>query len=229
VTVAASPNDISLTKTLLRKPLYENMETNLYIAFVGVSVAVIVIPGPSVLLIVSNSLQQGTAAGLYTVTGVSIAMLMQLGIAMAGLTSLVMTVERGLIVLRWAGIIYLFYLGVQRWRCQVPMERFTSDRGRRPGPTFTEGFVVALTNPTTLLFFIAFFPQFIEDASAPGQPLWLMSVTFWVLALLFDVGYAGLAARVGKALREHRGVRLRNRLSGAIMVGAAAALSLTNV
>jgi threonine/homoserine/homoserine lactone efflux protein len=205
------------------------METNLYIAFVGISVAVIVIPGPSILLIVSNSLQQGVASGFYTVTGVSVAMLIQLGIAMAGLTSVVMALERGLAVLRWVGIIYLFYLGIQRWRCRVPMGRFTATPARRSGPAFTEGFIVALTNPTTLLFFIAFFPQFLSDASAPGPQLWLMSVTFWVLALLFDVGYASLSARIGRTLQEYRWVSLRNRLSGAIMVAAAAVLSLANV
>ena len=205
------------------------METNLYIAFVGVSIAVIVIPGPSILLIVSNSLQDGAVAGFYTVAGVSAAMLFQLGIAMAGLTSVVMALEHGLTVLRWVGILYLFYLGVQRWRCLEPMGRFNPARPRRRGPAFTEGFIVALTNPTTLLFFIAFFPQFLSSASAPGPQLWLMAITFWVLALLFDVGYAGLSARVGQTLQEHRWVRLRNRLSGGIMVGAAAALSLANV
>jgi threonine/homoserine/homoserine lactone efflux protein len=205
------------------------METNLYIAFVGVSVAVIVIPGPSILLIVSNSLQHGAASGFYTVAGVSVAMLMQLGIAMAGLTSVVMTLERGLAVLRWVGIVYLFYLGIQRWRCRVPMGRFDSALARRSGPAFTEGFIVALTNPTTLLFFIAFFPQFLTDASAPGPQLWLMAATFWVLALVFDVGYAAFSARVGQTLQERRWVSLRNRLSGAIMVAAAAALSVANI
>jgi len=205
------------------------MESTLYLVFVGVSIAVIVIPGPSILLIVSNSLQFGAGSGVVTVAGTSAAMLIQLGVAVAGLTSLVTVVSQGLNAMRWLGIAYLVYLGIRRWRSSVPIGAFETVTGRRNRSAFLEGFLVSLTNPTTMLFFIAFFPQFMNDAAPPARQLLTMSVTFWALALCFDLSYAGLAARIGHALQDPRRALMRNRLSGAILVAAAAALALARV
>jgi len=202
------------------------MESSLYLVFVGVSIAVIVIPGPSILLIVSNGLQFGAGSGVATVAGTSAAMLIQLGVAMAGLTSLATIVSDGLGVARWLGIAYLCYLGMRRWQCTVPVGAFEIPAARRNRSAFLEGFLVSLANPTTMLFFIAFFPQFMNDAAPPVRQLLTMSVTFWALALCFDLTYAGLAARIGHALQDPRRALMRNRLSGAILVVAAAALAL---
>jgi threonine/homoserine/homoserine lactone efflux protein len=205
------------------------METNLLVAFVGVSIAVIVIPGPSILLIVSNSLQQGTAAGLYTVAGVSAAMFVQLLIVLAGFGSVVTWLAPALDIIRWLGIVYLCYLGIRRWRSDSPGGLFDAHPSREYGSAFVEGCMVALTNPATLLFFIAFFPQFLDGAAPPGRQFMFMAVIFWLLALVFDLAYAGFAARLGMTLQESHWVRLRNHLSGAIMVAAAAALAIANI
>ena len=151
------------------------MAANLYIAFVGISIGVIVFPGPSILLIIANSLQQGVVAGLYTVAGGALAMLLQLAVALVGLTSLVNLLARGFDIVRWLGIAYLIYLGVQRWRMSRT-EGVVGDRGggsRRS--VFVTGFLVALTNPGTMLFFIAFFPQFLNTDAAAGPQLLLMA------------------------------------------------------
>jgi len=202
--------------------------TNLYIAFVGISIGVIVFPGPSILLIIANSLQQGVVAGLYTVAGGAVAMLLQLAVALVGLTSLVTMLARGFDVVRWLGIAYLVYLGVQRWR-MGQAERAPGERdGGSHRSVFVTGFLVALTNPGTMLFFIAFFPQFLNTDAAAGPQLLLMAATFMVLTLIFDSTYALLSARLGQALQDPRQVRIRNRVSGAILLIAAAALTLVN-
>ena len=204
------------------------METNVYLAFVGISIAVIVFPGPSILLIVANSLQQGVAAGLITVAGGAIAMLMQLIVALVGLTSLVNMLERSFEIVRWVGIAYLLYLGVQRWRSSVSGSVIGKQRERNYRSLFVAGFLVALTNPGTLLFFIAFFPQFLNADVAAGPQLMLMAVTFMALTLTFDSSYALLSARIGRSLQDPRQVQFRNRLSGAILLFAALALMLVN-
>jgi len=205
------------------------METELLLAFVGVSIAVIVIPGPSILLIVSNSLQHGTTAGLVTVAGVSAAMLVQLTVVLAGLTSVAASLNWGLAAIRWFGIIYLLYLGFSRWRSPSPGGLFEAASSREYGSAFAEGCVVALTNPTTLLFFVAFFPQFLSAAAPPGTQLMLMAIVFWLLALFFDVVYAVFAAGIGASLQQSRWVRLRNRLAGSFMLVAAVVLAITNI
>lgn len=204
------------------------MATNLYIAFVGISIGVIVFPGPSILLIIANSLQQGVVAGLYTVAGGAVAMLLQLLVALVGLTSLVNMLARGFDVVRWLGIAYLVYLGVQRWR-MGQVEGAPGERGEGSHRSvFVTGFLVALTNPGTMLFFIAFFPQFLNTDAAAEPQLLLMAATFIALTLIFDSAYALLSARVGQALQDPRQVRIRNRVSGAILLIAAAALTLVN-
>ena len=92
------------------------MRADLYVAFIGVSIAVLVFPGPSILLIVANSLRRGRTVGLYTVAGGLVAMAIQLVVALVGLTSFVQGTGIGFDFVRGIGVAYLLYLGVQRWR-----------------------------------------------------------------------------------------------------------------
>jgi len=202
------------------------MTSNLFLAFIAVSIAVIVIPGPSIMLIVSNGLQDGRRAALITVAGTSIAMLIQLTLALAGLTSLIATLTGALDWLRWIGIAYLLYLGLRRWRGATEDTAGDSDARQHNGSAFGQGFMVSLLNPTTMLFFVAFFPQFLtEDATALPQLL-QMAATFWAMALGFDTLYALASARLSALLEAPRWARLRNRAAGAILIGAAIALIL---
>ena len=191
------------------------------LTFVGLSVAVIVVPGPSILLIVADSLQQGLRAGLYAVCGISAAMAVQLAIVLAGLTSVLAAAEGALIFVRWFGIAYLFYLGVQRWRSAEAGGLTRKSKERAYRSAFIEGAIVALTNPTTLLFFVAFLPQFVTDTLHPLPELLRLALIFWTIALICDIGYALLAARIGTGLQQHRWMQLRDRLGGAIMLAAA--------
>jgi threonine/homoserine/homoserine lactone efflux protein len=204
------------------------MQADVFIAFVFISTAVLVFPGPSILLIVANSLQRGSIVGLYTVAGGMAAMLAQILVALAGLTSVERAFDSGFAYVRWAGVVYLLYLGVQRWRGQAHSEL----RGRATrsySSAVTEGFVVALTNPGTMLFFVAFFPQFLNADAPSGPQLTLMAATFMVLTLVVDSSYALLSGRIGRYLHEPGRARMRNRVAGAILMAAAVALALVNV
>lgn len=205
------------------------MGGNGYLAFIVVSTAVIVIPGPSVLLIVANTLKDGTRAGLNTVAGTSVAMAIQLAIAVAGLTSLVTRLAAGQRLIRWIGIAYLAWLGIQSWRSAGVEQDVEPGKRPRRGSAFSEGFLVSLTNPTTMLFFVAFFPQFLTSGKSPQAELALMAVTFWILALSFDCAYTGFTASIGKALREPRWAAARDRSVGVILFAAATALALARI
>ena len=200
---------------------------NHYVAFVGLSIAVLVFPGPSILLIVANSLQRGRIFGLYTVVGGVVAMAVQMTVAIVGLTSLVDSTPIGFDLVRWAGAAYLLYLGVQRWRGANHGEL----RGRELqsyGSAVVQGFIVALTNPGTMLFFVAFFPQFL-NLSLPAAPqLMVMATTFMVLTVIVDVGYALIADEIGHHLHARDRRQARNRLAGGILIVAAVVLALAN-
>ena len=204
------------------------MEASVYVSFLLISIAVLVFPGPSILLIVANSLQRGVVVGLYTVAGGLAAMLVQLLVALAGLTSIVTVFASGFSYLRWAGAAYLVYLGVQRWR-GTPHAELRGRSVRNYRSALAAGFIVALTNPGTMLFFVAFFPQFISDSSPAGPQLLLMSISFMVLTTLVDSCYAFFSARIGHRLRESRYAEARNRLAGAILIAAAVLLVLVKI
>jgi len=205
------------------------MQTGAYIAFIVTSVLVLVFPGPSILLIVANSLQRGVVIGLYTVAGGLVAMVVQLVVALVGLQSLISYTGVDFNHIRWLGVAYLLYLGARRWQGAVESGAARGPAGRRSGMAVVEGFVVALTNPGTLLFFVAFFPQFVEHSAPMESQLWLLAVTFMVLTTLVDTSYALLAARLGDRLHEPRGRRQRNRLSGILLMLAALCLAIVRV
>jgi len=200
-----------------------------YFAFIGVSTAVIVIPGPSILLIVANALKCGSRAGLITVAGTSTAMAIQLTIAVAGLTSLITQLAIAQRLVRWVGIAYLAWLGIQRWRSAGMAAAPGITTTPHQGSAFGAGFLVSLTNPTTMLFFVAFFPQFLTGTVSPQTELALMAVTFWILALGFDCAYAALAGSIGRALHDPRWGVIRDRAAGVILLVAALALALARI
>jgi len=204
------------------------MHTNIYFAFIGISIAVLVFPGPSILLIVANGLQRGVVAALYTVAGGIVAMLLQLIVALAGLTSLVTLVDEGYSYMRWVGALYLLYLGIQRWRGDAQDLVVRSRAAGNYRSVLVEGFIVALTNPGTMLFFVAFFPQFLNSDASAGPQLLLMAATFMLLTVLIDSSYALLSARIGHQLHDPHRAGARNRVSGAILIIAACAVALIN-
>ena len=165
------------------------MEPRVFLAFVGIATAVIVIPGPSVLLIVSNSLRFGVRAGLLSVVGISAAMSVQLAVGVAGITSLVFLLADWVEAICWVGIVYLGYLGVVRWRTADTQGASANALGQRGSSSLAQGFLVALTNPTTMTFFVAFFPQFLDMHKSATSQLLTMSLTFWVLAAVIDLAY----------------------------------------
>jgi threonine/homoserine/homoserine lactone efflux protein len=125
---------------------------------------------------------------------------------------------------RWIGVAYLLYLGVSYWRA-VPVDLTRTTRERKsPRAMFVRALLVSLSNPKTLLFYGAFFPQFLSGGPDVGLEIALLSATFLALAVLVDGSWALLAARARRFLAT-RG-RLRNRLSGSLLIGAGIGLAL---
>jgi homoserine/homoserine lactone efflux protein len=202
------------------------MPIDLYLAFVLASAVLILIPGPNVTLLVANSIAYGARRALATLAGTSSAIALQLAVTVLGMTSLMLVLATWFEWLRWAGVLYLVYLGVQQWRAPPVALEDVDPWAIATRALFWRGFLVSATNPKTLLFYAAFFPQFVDPASPPGPQLLLMSATFLGLATVLDGGYALLAGRLRLLFRGHRRARLRNRLTGSLLIGAALGLAL---
>ncbi len=195
-----------------------------YAAFVLLVTTLMLIPGPNVALIAANSLAHGARFGLVTVAGTSAAMVVQLTLTALSLSALIGAAAELFEWLRWFGVVYLVALGAASWRRPAADLAKTTAGAGALGAIFARGFVVSLTNPKTLLFYVALFPQFVDARAPAGPQIAVLAVTFLVIALVVDSGWALLAARL-RAFLAMRG-RLANRLAGSLLIGAALGLAL---
>jgi threonine/homoserine/homoserine lactone efflux protein len=199
-------------------------EMHLFLAFVLAVTVLMLIPGPNVALIVANSVTYGYRYGLLTVAGTSSAMVVQLGLTVLGMTELLGTLGAWFEWIRWIGVAYLIYLGVAQWRAPPVNLAEVVPEPKSARAMFTRAMLVSLTNPKTLFFYGAFFPQFVVTSRDVGPQVAILSATFLLLAVLLD-GCWALAAGRARGLLAMRG-RLRNRISGGLLVSAGVGLAL---
>ncbi len=199
------------------------LDTHLYLAFVLAVTILMLIPGPNVALIVANSVTYGFRYGLLTVAGTSSAMVVQLGLTVLGMTELLGTLGAWFDWIRWIGVVYLIYLGVTQWRAPPLNLAEVAPEPKSARAMYARALLVSLTNPKTLFFYGAFFPQFVVTSYDLGAQVAILSATFLLLAVMVDVGWALVAGRARRLLVVHG--RLRNRISGGILIGAGIGLA----
>jgi homoserine/homoserine lactone efflux protein len=200
------------------------MDIGLYAAFCGAVAVLILIPGPNVALIVSNSVAYGTRYGLLTVLGAATAMVPQLIVTALGMTAALSALGHWFEVVRWLGVLYLAWIGVQAWRAPaVDLTRMRAAPKSARAIMF-RGFFVSLSNPKTLVFYGAFFPQFVSADAPVGPQVAVLSVTFLAIAAGLDSCWALMAGRARRFLAMHG--RLRNRITGGLLMGAGLGLAL---
>jgi homoserine/homoserine lactone efflux protein len=200
------------------------MHISLYLGFVLASTILMLIPGPNVSLIVANSIAYGTRYGLLTVAGTSSAIVLQLALTTLGLAATLDVLAGWFEWIRWIGVAYLLYIGIRQWiAAPVDLTR-TRPQPRSFRTIAMRGFLISLTNPKTLLFYSAFFPQFLSPDAPIAPQVAVLSLTFLGIAAGLDSAWALLAGRV-RGVLAIRG-RLRNRLSGGFLIGAGFGLAL---
>jgi homoserine/homoserine lactone efflux protein len=200
------------------------MDMQLYLAFVSATIVLALIPGPNVAVIVANSVAYGARFGLLTVAGTSTAIIVQLALTGLGLSAALGTLGGWFEWLRWIGAAYLVYLGIAQWHAVATDLTATAPPAKSARAIYGRGVLVALTNPKTLLFYGAFFPQFVTPGDTQARQLVLLLATCLVVAVVIDSGWALLAARLRRLLAA-RG-RLRHRLSGGLLIGAGLGLAV---
>jgi threonine/homoserine/homoserine lactone efflux protein len=193
------------------------MSLELYAAYLLACLVVVLVPGPTVTLVVANSLKHGPRAGLLNAAGTQVGLALMIAVVGIGLTSLVEAMGHWFDWLRLAGAAYLIWLGWRMLRgAGAPGAGQPTPRPR--GGFLLQGALVALSNPKTLLFFGAFFPQFIDPARNADFQILIMGLTAMAFAAVSDSAYALAAGRAGRALSARR-VRLLSRASGGMLIG----------
>lgn len=196
--------------------------------FVVAAVALLVVPGPSVLYLVTQSVGNGRAGGMAAMLGIQAAGLVHVLAAAAGLSAIIASSATAFNIVKYVGAAYLILLGIQRlMRAEsigttaVPRER------RRHAELFRQGFLVNLTNPKSALFFVAVLPTFVDPAlGRPWLQVLVLGGIFLSIAVLSDGAWVWAAGWVAARLRSRRAQRAERTVSAAVLMalGVAAAL-----
>lgn len=192
------------------------MTIALIAGFALASFFIVIVPGPTVTVIVANSLRDGARAGLMNVAGTQSGIIVMILIVALGLETVVSLMGHAFVWVKIAGALYLVWLGLRLMRSDGEIDP-AKGRLRSNAGYFWQGFLVIWSNPKALILFGAFIPQFIDPADAFRQTVVLGGV-FMLVATIFDSLYALAAGRAGAFLTRTR-VRLVERLSGAILIG----------
>ncbi len=193
------------------------MSLELYAAYVLACIVIILVPGPTVTLIIANSIRHGARAGLANVAGTQAGLAVMIAIVGIGLNTLISGMGHWFEWVRLIGAAYLIWMGVQMFRAKGTLNADGTARKPRGG-FFLQGLAVALSNPKTLVFFGAFFPQFIAPQGNYTLQIVVMGFTAMIFAAVSDSTYALAASRAGRLLSASR-IKLMSRISGSFLVG----------
>jgi threonine/homoserine/homoserine lactone efflux protein len=196
------------------------------LALIGATAVLVAIPGPNLALFIANTLAHGYRAGAVTVLGTASGIAVQLSLVLVGLAAMLAVAASALVWLKWAGVAYLLYLGLVSWRrahadLKAP-EAVSASKTR----LFLQGMMLSIVNPKTLLFNVAFIPQFVrvEDGASGLLIPALVYLTVILVGDLLWVAFAGSARpailRLGK---------LRHKLTGGLFVASGVGLALARV
>jgi threonine/homoserine/homoserine lactone efflux protein len=195
--------------------------------FAGASLALLAIPGPAVIYVVTRSLDQGRTAGIVSMLGVETGTFAYAVAAAAGLTGLIAASVTAFTVVKYAGAAYLLYLGVRKLleRPEQPGDVILTGRSQ----LYLKGMLVQLLNPKIAIFFVAFLPQFVDSSRGPiAAQILVLGTLFTLLAVVSDGAYVLLAGAVGSWLRTGRRARSwLAKLSGGVYIGLGLSAALS--
>ncbi|WP_373503506.1 LysE family translocator [Aestuariivirga sp.] len=188
-----------------------------FLAFCAAAAALAFVPGPTVTVIIANSLRFGSRAGMMNVLGTQAGFVIWLAVAALGLGAAIQLMGIWFDVLRYAGAAYLVWLAIKLFRSKGDLA-IAVDRARPKGSFFLQGFIVIISNPKMLVLFGAMIPPFITPGGDPMQQIVLLGFTFMAIAAVGDTAYALMAGKAGSFLSRSR-IRALEIASGCFLMG----------
>lgn len=190
--------------------------------FIVAALALLVVPGPSVLYLVTQSIAAGRRGGMAAMLGVQTAGAVHVLFAAAGLSAIIASSATAFAILKYAGAAYLIWMGARRLlggesigHVAAGADSTTSQRR-----LFRQGFIVNLLNPKSAIFFVAVLPQFVDRTrGAPWVQVLILGAIFLTIAVISDGAWVLCAGWVSTRLRSRRAQRIESTLSGAVLIG----------
>ena len=198
------------------------MPLELWLAYVATSAVVLAIPGPTILLVLSYSIAHGRKATLPVVIGVALGDSVAITLSLIGLGTLLAASAFWFTIIKWIGGLYLIYLGVAllRGAARLMPEQAQQTLTSAPRKLFGNAFIVTALNPKSIVFFIALLPQFISADHPLIAQLWILGITFVVLATIGATSYALFAASIRRWLASPRAQKAYSMVGGGLLIGA---------
>lgn len=198
------------------------MSIELWLAFVAAASVLLMLPGPTILLVVSYSLTQGRRVALAMALGVALGDFIAMTASLAGLGALVLASAELFTVLKWIGAVYLVWMGVKLLRATPKALDTGTPEPKAARAIFAHAATVTALNPKSIGFFIAFVPQFLRPAEPILPQFVTLIATFVTLATLNALAYALLADRLRSRIRRPAVLRWMNRAGGTALIGMGA-------
>lgn len=193
------------------------MTLDAYLAYCAAATALALVPGPTVTVIIANSLRHGIRAGLQNVVGTQAGFVVWLAIAALGLSAAVDVMGLWFDLLRYAGAGYLIWLAIKLFRSDGNLSA-AAERAKPAGSFVLQGFVVIISNPKMLVLFGAMIPPFISPGEEALPQILLLGGTFMAIAFIGDCVYAVMASKAGTFLSGSR-IRALEIISGCLLMG----------
>ena len=196
------------------------MSLETWLAFSAASIVLLLIPGPTILLVISYALGQGWRVALPMAAGVALGDFTAMTLSMLGIGALLLASATVFTVLKWCGAAYLIWLGIKLFRAGGTLEARANTEATSRLKMLAHAWLITALNPKSITFFVAFLPQFL-DTKAPLFPqMVVFETTFLVLAFLNAFGYALVASRARTLFRKPSAIRAFNRTGGTLLIGA---------
>ncbi|WP_414472682.1 LysE family translocator [Microvirga sp. M2] len=191
-----------------------------WLAFTAAAAVLLVIPGPTILLVVSYALGQGWRTALPMAAGVALGDFTAMTLSLLGLGALLAASATVFTALKWIGAAYLVWLGIKLWRAGGNLDVTPRTDAASSLKMLGHAWLVTALNPKGLVFFVAFLPQFIDPKLAFLPQVSLCAATFLILAFTNAFAYALVAARARRIISNPRTVGLVNKTGGSLLIGA---------
>lgn len=201
------------------------MELHVWLAYVVTAIVFSLAPGSGTVNSISNGLSYGTRKSLGAIVGLQIGLACHIILVGAGIGALVAQSAMAFTVIKWVGAAYLVWLGIQKWRDKSSLATLSGDDQRSSWALLRSAIVINLTNPKSIVFLVALFPQFIN----PSQPQLIQFVVLGVTTVVIDaivmLGYTTLASQMGRFIRSDKVMGKINKVFGSMFVGCGALLA----
>ena len=197
------------------------MSIEIWTAFVAASIVLLVIPGPTILTVISYSISHGYKAKIPLILAVALGDSTALALSLLGLGVLLAESAFWFQAVKWVGGVYLIFLGIKLLMAGVkPPALNRVEKRASSWRLFVNTYLVTALNPKGIIFFVAFLPQFINTNSEVATQLWVLATTFVVLASLNATLYAVFAGKAQQTLASPKTHRIFNICGGSLLSAA---------